>query len=247
MENISEKRRRARSDKGKIRTTERDIECITWIAEQYAARGDQIQRLLSRYPDPVHPRKEELVSPSSVREQISRWVHAGWIVYDRILAKGPGWAYVTRKGLHLAMLHEKFRARPPSTKLLNHIYAINQVRLWMDVDEETTYNWKSERYLRAERDLAKGEGNSKPIPDAEIRPPDEGVVAIEVQISPLKPSEWDRKLRELYAHYDEVCVYVPTEAMQAVALAVCEKIIDDEDKLDAILQEDLLMPNVKWI
>ena len=44
------KKRRSRADKGTIRMSHRDRYCVAWIAEQPAVRGDQIQRLLARYP-----------------------------------------------------------------------------------------------------------------------------------------------------------------------------------------------------
>src|SRR5215468_819085 len=93
--------RKTRSDKGTIMATRRDQYCIAWIAEQYAARADQIRELLSRLPDPKRPFKnqeEELIAETTVRDQISRWRRAGWIEYKRILADSPGWAWVTRKG-----------------------------------------------------------------------------------------------------------------------------------------------------
>src|SRR5579871_6470039 len=149
------KKRKTRSDKGEIRATKRDLYCIQWIADQYAARGDQIQQLLTRYPDPQHPFQGKYASESTTREQISRWVRAGWIVYRRVLAAGPGWAYVTKKGLQLVDRDGLFLAKPPSPKRLNHIFAVNQVRLWMDV--QTDNNWRSERVLRAELELKRGE------------------------------------------------------------------------------------------
>ena len=187
------KKRKTRTDKGVIRATKRDMACIAWIAEQYAARGDQIQVILSWYPDETHPMKDELVSQSTTREQIGRWVRAGWVVYKRVLAEGPGWAYVTRAGLHLVNLDGIFKPHPPSEKMLSHIYAVNQVRLWMDMDEEINYHWKSERRFRTELDIKRGE-SSGPIADAVVYPNGD-TTAVEVQISPLKPSEWVSKFR----------------------------------------------------
>jgi len=49
------KQRKVRRDKGLIMATERDLACLTWIGEMYAARVDQVRRLISRYPDPKRP------------------------------------------------------------------------------------------------------------------------------------------------------------------------------------------------
>lgn len=182
--------KKPRSEKGEIRATPRDITCLLWIAEMYAARSDQIRRLLSRSPDPAHPPHGKLVSESVVREQISRWERAGWIVYRRVLAAGPGWAYATKKGLQMVDRDGLFQAKPPSPKRLNHMFAVNQVRLWMDVRRDSS--WKSERVVRAELELKRGQ-SSGAIPDAVIFPKDIQT-AVEVQISELKPHEWEKKL-----------------------------------------------------
>lgn len=251
MSDESKKQRKTRSDKGEVRVTERDLACIEWIAEQYAARGDQIQRLLSRYPDPQHPFKDEWASESTTREQINRWVRAGWVVYKRVLAKGPGWAYVTRAGLQLVDLDEIYTAKRPSPKRLNHIYAVNQVRLWMD--EEQEYHWKSERRIRADLHLKRGE-SSGPIVDGLIWP-DGRRTAVEVQISELKPAEWVKKLRELVRAYQEVesglgyedsfpkiWFYVPTEEMKkAFENARLKLDKDEQERVSALVEDDLLM------
>lgn len=261
MEIADKKRRKVRRDKGVIRATDRDMACIAWIAEQYAARGDQIQVVLSWYPDPDHPMQGELVSQSTTREQIGRWVRAGWVVYKRMLAQGPGWAYVTRAGLHLVGLDDIFKSHPPSEKMLSHIFAVNQVRLWMDEDEmypdedeEIAFYWKSERRFRAGLNLKRGE-SSGPIADAVVYPDGGNATAIEVQISPLTSSGWVSKFREGLYHRDEdgllryfeTWVYVPTVEMEAAALKARGSLdADDQGRIDVIVQDDLLMEECSW-
>jgi len=238
--------KKTRSDKGEIRATPRDIACILWIAEMYAVRSDQIRRLLSRYPDPAHPPQGKLVSESVTREQISRWVRAGWVVYRRVLAAGPGWAYVTKKGLQLVDKDGVFLAKPPSPKRLNHIFAVNQVRLWMDVQQD--YNWRSERVLRAELELKRGE-SSGAIPDALILP--EGVsTAVEVQISDLKPVEWVKKCKGLIYNwtsdyqkrYPWIWVYIPTQELKEAGEAAVEDLNrEDQDRFSFVVEDDLLI------
>lgn len=259
MSDDESKKRKTRSDKGEVRVTLRDLACILWIAEQYAARGDQIQRLLSRYPDPQHPFQDGYASESTTREQINRWVRAGWIVYKRVLAVGPGWAYVTRAGLQLVDLDEIFLAKRPSPKRLNHIYAVNQVRSWMD--EEQDYHWKSERRIRADLNLKRGE-SSGPIVDGLIWRNGERI-AVEVQISKLAPAEWLKKLRELVRAYQEVesglgyedsfpkiWFYVPSEEMKdAFESARLKLKEDDQERVSVIVQDDLLMEEYEeaWV
>src|ERR1700716_3546314 len=100
MSNVTNERK-VRSDKGHIMATKRDLYIIKWIAEQYAARFDQLQKLLSRFPDKHKPFKSKLIAETTVKDQISRWQRAGWIEYKRVLADGRGYAWVTKKGLAL--------------------------------------------------------------------------------------------------------------------------------------------------
>ena len=238
--------KKVRSDKGEMRATPRDIACILWIAEMYAARGDQIRRLLSRYPDPAHPPVGPLVSESVTREQIARWVRAGWVVYRRVLAAGPGWASVTKKGLQLVDREGVFLAKPPSPKRLNHIFAVNQVRLWMDV--QTDNDWRSERVLRAELELKRGESSGS-IPDAVIYP--KGIcTAVEVQISELKAAEWEKKLTALVyswtsdyqRRYPWIWFYVSSQELKEAGEAAVEELADDEqNRISFVVEDDLLI------
>src|SRR5215469_9741713 len=108
------KERKTRSDKGSIMATRRDLYCIAWIAEQYAARVDQVRRLLSRFPDSQRPFKDgKLIAATTVKDQIARWKRAGWIDYQRVLADSPGWCWPTKKGLQLVDLDGMYTARAP--------------------------------------------------------------------------------------------------------------------------------------
>ena len=158
--------RKARSDKGFIMATTRDLYCIKWIAEQYAARFDQIQKLLSRFPDKHKPfRAGKLIAETTTRDLIARWQRAGWIEYRRVLADGRGFAWCTKKGLALVGLDETFTARVPASTRLAHIYAVNQVRLWMDLQG---FEWTSERTYRASLDQGKKGQSTGPIPDCRL-------------------------------------------------------------------------------
>src|SRR6185312_6438464 len=178
-EKEEKRERKIRSDKGSIMATRRDLYCIAWIAEQYAARRDQIRQLLSRFPDPQRPFKDgELMAEATVKDQLSRWQRAGWIEYRRVLADEPGFAWVTRRGLQLVGLDDIYTAHMPANTRLDHIYAVNQLRLWMDQQ----YTWKSERRYRADqlgKEKAVKGATLGPIPDGLMTTKD-GVVAIEV-------------------------------------------------------------------
>jgi hypothetical protein len=240
------KDRKRRSDAGLIMATERDLYCIAWIAEQYAARGDQIRRLLSKFPDPKRPFKQELIAETTVRDQISRWQRAGWIEYRRILADAPGFAWVTRKGLQLVDLDEIYTARMPASVRLNHIYAVNQIRLML----EKKYSWKSERRYRSEMETGKGK-DTGPIPDG-FAITNRGKIVIEVEISEKKPDELEHKLIMLVRHYklnDEqtplpIWFYVPSEKIKKLIELARDKLLEKErNRVSVGVMADGLLPS----
>jgi hypothetical protein len=197
------KQRKVRSDKGKIIATERDQYVIAWIGEQWAARFDQIQKLLGKFSDPSKPfRNGEYPAATTVRDQLGRWQSAGWIGYERSLYAGNSWIWATRKGLRFVDLDEIYTARRPADTRLNHIFAVNEVRMFL----QKKYTWISERRLRSEMPATKKGLRVGPIADGLIVHPKAGRIGIEVQISPLKSAEMERKLRDLawYEYLDPV-------------------------------------------
>src|ERR1700680_2729507 len=79
------KNSKQRRDKGKKLIKRRDRVVLPWIAEQYAARVDQVRELLSRMPGhggrPVSPTG---LTMSAVLQVIDRWVALGLVEYRRI-------------------------------------------------------------------------------------------------------------------------------------------------------------------
>lgn len=233
------RRRKTRSDKGLIMATERDVYVLAWISEQYAVRFDQIQKLLARFPDKDKPfRNGKFPAATTVRDQLARWKAAGWIEYERALGAGNSWAWATKKGLGMVDLDEIYKARRPADTRIKHCFAVNNVRLWMD----RRYTWISERRLRSEIVVKKGEKIGA-IPDAMIVHPKQGRVAIEVQISPLKPAEMFVKVRNLVreyhstaetigyeAKYPTIWFYVPSEGLKDAVEEAIEGLRDDEQK-----------------
>jgi hypothetical protein len=228
--------RKTRSDKGLIMATRRDLYCIAWIAEQYAARVDQIQRLLSRFPDKEKPFKGDLIAETTLKDQISRWRRAGWVEYQRVLADSPAWVWPTKKGLALVDLDTLYIARPPAPTRLDHIYAVNQLRLWMDLK----FAWKSERRYRSEQTALLKKGDKLgPLPDGLITTKD-GPVAIEAEISAKKPADVEAKLIRLVRHrfsgnyreyaFPTIWFYVPNEKMKNLVERGIEALRDEEQE-----------------
>jgi hypothetical protein len=72
--------------------------------------------------------------PDRVRAIVSRWRRAGLAATGRI-GPGPGWAWLTRAGMHATGL--RYQARPPSLARLAHICAVLVIRLALQVGDPT--------------------------------------------------------------------------------------------------------------
>jgi hypothetical protein len=198
-----------RRDKGKKLLTARDRIVLLWIAQQYVARLDQVQQLLSRLPGkggrPVSPTGLTL---SAVLQVVARWVELGLVIYERGDADEPGWVHLTALGLRKLGL--PYAPLTPAASSYQHLFYINRVRLELE-RRHPTYQWTSERTLRAALPR-RAEGVSVPhLPDAQVWTPK--LVAVEVERSPKSPGELDAILTEL------LIVGVPAESGEAPLLS----------------------------
>jgi hypothetical protein len=214
---------------------------LEWIADQYAARFDQVQMLLSRYPDKSKPFKSGgLIGETTTKDMINRWVGAGWVGYRRVLAGDRGFVWVTRRGLELVGLDEEYRAKEPAATRLRHIYAVNVIRFWADI--QRGMQWTSERKFRSGLVVKKG-AKVGPVPDAIILSEKYGRVAVEVELTPKKPEEIYQKVMRLVRNYDfieseggygekyqRVWFYVPSEAMKGLVDEAIQALKEDEQK-----------------
>src|SRR2546421_2821331 len=185
--------RKARRDKGKKLIKPRDLVVLLWIAQQYAARLDHVQELLSRMPG----RGGRQVSPSgltlsAVLQVVDRWVTLGLVEYRRIYEGEPGWIHLTSSGLRT--LHLPYTMLTPAESTLPHLYHINRVRLDME-RRHPDFRWISERTLRAAQTRRESGSVLPHLPDAQVRTPK--LVAVEVERSPKSDKELDEILTEL--------------------------------------------------
>lgn len=81
-----------RSDAGQVRITQRDVEIVTFMGEQYGLRKDQLPRLVPG------------VSERTIRALIDRWVRAGLVNRRTIFAGDHAWLWPTRDGLETPLL-----------------------------------------------------------------------------------------------------------------------------------------------
>ena len=79
-----------------LRLTERDIEYITWIAEQQAVRLDTLQLLFE-----IRGKK---IDPRALRRLVERWQRLGLVQKKILLAKSPSIIWPTIEGMRVANL-----------------------------------------------------------------------------------------------------------------------------------------------
>ncbi len=187
--------RKRRSDAGTAEFNERDEYALTWIGLQYGIRLDHLQWLLGRFPgkDAAH---SNWISEGAARDVVERWKLGKWVQQARIRAHEPFWVWPTRLGLRKIGLPYSYRdlARTGLDDL-NHLYAMNEIRIHLGDDEEGT-QWISERQLL--QGLIRDKGRDLlHRPDAEIHWADGQIFAVEAELSTKKPFELAENVMEL--------------------------------------------------
>jgi hypothetical protein len=101
-----------------LRLTDRDVEYITWIAEQQAVRLDTLQLLFE-----IKGRK---IDPRALRRLVERWQRLGLVQKKILLAKAPSIIWPTIEGMKVANLplSRGDRNYTPSFSSVHHTVAI---------------------------------------------------------------------------------------------------------------------------
>lgn len=205
--------RKTRSDKGQVQLNYRDFDSLHWIAEQYAARLDQLQTLLGRKAG-RGAKTEGVISENAARLVVSRWKRAHLAEYKRFVVEEPGWVWLTAHGL--SELGLGYKAYEPSLGKQEHLFEVNVVRLRLEkADPDGT--WRSERSLRAGVSYVKGDAPIH-MPDATWKT-EKGTAAIEVELSPKKPEVLHKILNALTSTYLQVWYYVTDETRHGILAA----------------------------
>lgn len=111
-----------------------DLDLLFWLAEQYAARVDQLAVLLG-------------CSPRTVQRVVARLRGEGLVQSLRILADEPAWVTPTARGLRACA--SPFGVWRPRLDLVCHVAAVNDVRLHIQRRDPDAV-WVSERELAKE-------------------------------------------------------------------------------------------------
>lgn len=229
--------RKHRSDKGQRQLTQRDLDTLRLIGEQYTYCFDQLQGILARHPDTTSAEKEFL-SETRTRAAIQKWKDLGLADSRKILHAAPAYVWLSRRGLYHVQLNVAFWE--PEHSDLEHYFWINETRahlenIYKDKPEYQDYEWESERLWRSKRDRLQKEKKQDPAlwvpfeyqskhrPDALLRYRQSGhehVIGIEIELSFKSYPTWKAIWNELVRYYGSVWYFVSKEIKPAFEAAL---------------------------
>jgi DNA-binding MarR family transcriptional regulator len=161
-----------------------DLVLLAWLAEQYGARTDQVERLLG-------------CSRRAAQRTVARLRRAGLLSSYRLLVGEPEWVTPTRAGLRACGC--TLKVWQPKLGQLLHAAAVNDVRLHI-AERAREAQWICERTLVRERE--RGEH----LPDAVVVL-DEQRIALEVELTVKSPRRVRAIMAELVGRYDLVLYF----------------------------------------
>jgi hypothetical protein len=174
-----------------------DVELLTWLAEQYAARADQLELLLG-------------CGERTVQRTTARLRAVGLIQTLRLLVGEPPWVMPTSAGLRLS--GHGFSVWRPHLALLAHVAAVNEVRLHVR-RRSVQAEWISERLLAREREDTEHLCDGLVLDGASR-------IAIEVELTVKSRKRVTAILDELSDRHDAVLYYcAPAPHRQLTQLA----------------------------
>ena len=188
--------RRRRRVSGSYRLSERDIELLGLIAEQYAVTLDQLARLIGR-------------SYRTARGLRDRWCNAGWTQAPSSPSPCPHFVWLSRRGNKL--VGSPYRTWEPNLGLVTHIEAVTNVRLLRERELQLG-SWECERAL-AQSCRSRSERRSH-LPDAIIACPER--TAIELELTLKSRARLGTIVEQLSWDYDSVWYFAPERLRPAL-------------------------------
>jgi DNA-binding CsgD family transcriptional regulator len=187
--NREEGKRRRRRDRGSFQVSQRDLELLVLIAEQYTITLEQLARLIGR-------------SYRTARGLRDRWCNAGWTQSARLAVDLPPFVWLTGSGSRL--IDSPFRTWNTHPGLATHIEAVTDIRLLLERELQVG-EWECERAL-AQRSPSRSE--SRPhLPDAVLLCPER--VAVEVELNLKSRARLETIVEELSLNHDSVWYFAP--------------------------------------
>lgn len=199
-----------------VQLTERDVDTIGWLADQYAVRTDVIRWLLGNGAP---------LSDSRTRAIVARWQRAGIVDSRRFFAGAPQVVWPTRTGM--ALVRPGWRAKPPTLSLLAHHHAVSQVRLAIERRGQGS-SWVCERVLYKERSTPDAH-----VPDGRFRSARGPVTAVEVELT-LKAADRLRDIvRDLTLDHEAV-LYVVGDATIGRAVTAAADAVGESPRVHVV-------------
>jgi len=181
--------RSRRRDQGTYRVSERDVELLGLIAEQYAVTLDQLARLIDR-------------SYRTARGLRDRWCNAGWTHSAKLAVNLPPFVWLTRQGSRVA--GSPYRTWDPNPGLVTHIEAVTNVRVLLE-RELRFGQWECERSLAQ---TWRSRSDSRPhLPDAVLACDER--IAVEVELTLKGRARLGTIVEQLSWDYDSVWYFAP--------------------------------------
>ena len=187
---MEERVRRRRCDYGSVKASERDLELLYLVGEQYAVTLPQIARLIGR-------------SVHTARALRDRWKRAGWVGSGQLSIQAPSFVWLTGRGA--AGVESPFRVWQPNHGLALHIEAVTDVRLLLE-HELRLGGWECERAVAQQ--LAKDGGRRGHLPDGVLHRDGERI-AIEVELTLKSRARLGAIVDELSQDYHQVWYFAP--------------------------------------
>jgi len=198
MEQVKDAGRSRRADAGVTRVTERDLELLRWVGEQYAVSLPQLAVLMGR-------------SEHAARWLRARWQREGWVEGRALLVGVPVFVWLTREGSRLAGLELKLWE--PNAGALAHVAAVNEVRIFVERRRPQAV-WVSERELARDQERAAGKRHGH-RPDGLVVV-DGRHVAVEVELTLKSRARLERIVRALLRDYDTVWYFAAPASRRAL-------------------------------
>ena len=141
-----EKKRRRRADYGSVKASERDLELLELVGEQYPVTVPQLARLIERQVD-------------TARSLRDRWKRAGWIHSGQLSIQAPSFVWLTARGA----TGSPFRVWQPNATLALHIEAVTNIRILLE-RELRFGEWECERTVAQQLFKARGHFPPEVVP-----------------------------------------------------------------------------------
>ena len=190
--------RRRRCDYGSVKASERDLELLYLVGEQYSVTLPQIARLIGR-------------SVHAARALRDRWKRAGWVGSGQLSVQAPSFVWLTGRGA--AGVESPFRVWQPNHGLALHIAAVTEVRLLLE-HELRLGEWECERAVAQQ--LAKDRDHRGHLPDGVLHRDGERIV-VEVELTLKSRSRLGAIVDELSQDYDQVWYFAPARLRPTLA------------------------------